>query len=92
VVVCPKCGEENPDKAKFCMVCATPLEQQQGPEVEERKVVSVLVDLVGFTARSHDADPEDVRAALLPYHHRLKAEIEGFGGTVEEFIGENTAI
>lgn len=30
---------------------------------EERKVVSVLfVDLVGFTARSHHADPEDVRA------------------------------
>jgi class 3 adenylate cyclase len=55
--------------------------------------VSVLfVDLVGFTARSHDADPNDVRAARLPHHHRLKAEIEGFGGTVEKFIGKNTAI
>ena len=56
---------------------------------EERKVVSVLfVDLVGFTARSHEADPEDVQAALAPYHALLKREIERFGGTVEKFIGD----
>jgi class 3 adenylate cyclase/tetratricopeptide (TPR) repeat protein len=56
---------------------------------EERKVVSVLfVDLVDFTARSDQADPEDVRAMLLPYHSRVKAEIEQFGGVVEKFIGD----
>src|SRR5205085_8145264 len=46
------------------------------------------VDLVGFTARSDRADPEDVRAALRPYHALLKREIERFGGTVEKFIGD----
>lgn len=51
--------------------------------------MSVLfVDLVGFTARSHDADPEDVRAALRPYHSMLRREIERFGGNVEKFIGD----
>ena len=56
---------------------------------EERKVVSVLfVDLVGFTDRSDRADPEDVRATLRPYHERVKADIESFGGTVEKFIGD----
>ena len=56
---------------------------------EERKVVSVLfVDLVGFTARSERADPEDVRATLRVYHDRLKREIERFGGTVEKFVGD----
>jgi class 3 adenylate cyclase len=89
VAICPNCGEGNPDGFKFCGACATPLEQKQGPEAEERKVVSVLfVDLVDFTARFHDADPEDVRAILAPYHQRLKREIEGFGGTVEKFIGD----
>jgi class 3 adenylate cyclase len=59
------------------------------PPAEERKVVSVLfVDPGGFTARSHDADPEDVRAALQPYHQLLKREIERCGGTVEKFIGD----
>ena len=56
---------------------------------EERKVVSVLfVDLVGFTARSDLADPEDVRAALRPFHAAAKREIERHGGTVEKFIGD----
>ncbi|MEA2509643.1 MAG: hypothetical protein QOG21_1725, partial [Actinomycetota bacterium] len=36
----------------------------------------------------HDADPEDVKAALGPYHSLLKREIERFGGTVEKFIGD----
>jgi class 3 adenylate cyclase/tetratricopeptide (TPR) repeat protein len=89
VAVCPSCGTENPDGFKFCGACATPLEQEQQPKAQERKVVSVLfVDLVGFTARSHDADPEDVQATLALYHRRLKTEIERFGGTVEKFIGD----
>src|SRR5690349_21368779 len=55
----------------------------------ERKVVTVLfADLVGFTARSEQLDPEDVAAVLRPYHERLRAELERFGGTVEKFIGD----
>ncbi len=62
---------------------------REAPAGEERKVVSVLfVDLVGFTDRSDRADPEDVRATLRPYHERVKADIERFGGTVEKFIGD----
>jgi class 3 adenylate cyclase len=56
---------------------------------EERKVVSILfVDLVGFTARAEQLDPEDVRSILAPYHERLRSEIESFGGTVEKFVGD----
>ena len=55
----------------------------------ERKVVTVLfADLVGFTARAEQLDPEDVEAILRPYHERLRAELERFGGTVEKFIGD----
>jgi class 3 adenylate cyclase len=51
--------------------------------------VSVLFcDLVGFTAASDGADPEEVQAALSPYHARARTEIERFGGTVEKFIGD----
>ena len=56
---------------------------------EERRVVSVLfVDLVGFTSKSEQLDPEDVRAMLTRYYERARAEIERFGGTVEKFIGD----
>src|SRR5947209_8421328 len=69
VPACPKCGEDNPERARFCLACGSALDAAPAPAAEERKVVSVLfVDLVGFTARSDRADPEDVRARLRPYH------------------------
>ena len=84
----PACGEENTERARFCLACGAEL-VEPAPAGEERKVVSVLfVDLVGFTDRSDRADPEDVRATLRPYHERVKADIESFGGTVEKFIGD----
>jgi class 3 adenylate cyclase len=87
VIICPNCERENPDDAAFCNACGTPLEKPAARE--ERKIVTVLfVDLVGFTARAEQLDPEDVRAILNPYYTRLRAEIEVFGGTVEKFIGD----
>src|SRR5256886_4251288 len=55
----------------------------------ERKVVTVLfADLVSFTSRAEQMDPEDVEAVLQPYHERLRIELERWGGTVEKFIGD----
>ncbi len=52
-------------------------------------MVSVLFcDLVGFTATSESADPEEVQARVAPYHARTRERIEAFGGTVEKFIGD----
>jgi class 3 adenylate cyclase len=48
----------------------------------------LFCDLVGFTAASEVADPEDVRARIRPYHARLRREIERYGGTVEKFVGD----
>ncbi len=85
--VCPTCGQENPDAARFCFACGTAFET--APAREERKVVTVLfADLVGFTSRAEQLDPEDVRALLAPYHQRLRSELGRFGGTVEKFIGD----
>ena len=86
---CPKCGEENPERARFCWACGTAIDEAPRSGAEERKIVSALfVDLVGFTAASEKTDPEDVRARLRPYHARVKQEIERFGGTVEKFVGD----
>ncbi|MBA3718568.1 MAG: AAA family ATPase, partial [Actinobacteria bacterium] len=90
MAVCPACGKELPGEFPFCPFCAAPLaEAAPPPALEERKVVSVLFcDLVGFTAASEAADPEDVRARIRPYHARLRSEIERYGGTVEKFVGD----
>jgi class 3 adenylate cyclase/tetratricopeptide (TPR) repeat protein len=86
--VCERCGEENPERARFCLACAAPLAVPAAGR-EERKRVSVLFcDLVGFTSRSERLDIEDVRGLLTPYYRRLRTELERFGGTVEKFIGD----
>ena len=55
----------------------------------ERKVVTVLfADLVGFTSRAEQMDPEDVAAELGRYQAHLRGELERCGGTVEKFIGD----
>src|SRR5436190_16811540 len=85
--LCPVCSQENTEIARFCLACGAPLTSE--PPREERKVVSVLfADLVGFTSRAEQLDPEDVRAVLAPYWERLRDELEQRGGTVEKFIGD----
>ncbi|MHB8643799.1 MAG: ATP-binding protein [Gaiellaceae bacterium] len=87
-LTCSRCSRENPDDARFCLACGAPL-AAPAQAAEERKVVSVLfVDLVGFTAASETADPEDVRARLREYHARTKEEVERYGGVVEKFVGD----
>ncbi len=89
MLVCPACGQENPDGFRFCGACATPLGEATSRAREERKVVTALFcDLVGSTAQAEELDPEDVQAILSHYHENVSAEIERFGGTVEKFIGD----
>ena len=55
----------------------------------ERRLVSVLfADLVGFTARSDQGDPELVREFLGRYFEVAGDIVHRYGGTVEKFIGD----
>ena len=84
---CAACGQDNPAGFRFCGSCGAPLTSAHAGA--ERRLVTVLFcDLVGFTARSDQADPEDVGALLRPYHPRLRAEIERLGGRLDKFIGD----
>jgi class 3 adenylate cyclase/tetratricopeptide (TPR) repeat protein len=51
-------------------------------------VTALFCDLVGFTASSESADPEDVDAMLSRYFLMAQAAIENFGGVVEKYIGD----
>jgi class 3 adenylate cyclase len=67
VVTCSRCGQENPDGARFCNGCAAALAADEEGPLEERKVVTILfADLVGFTSRAERMDPEEVRSLLRP--------------------------
>jgi predicted ATPase/class 3 adenylate cyclase len=87
---CPSCGAEALPGASFCANCGTPLAAEPPPEPgEERKIVTALfLDVVGFTSRSEELDPEDVRRLLAPFYARARDELERFGGTVEKIAGD----
>jgi class 3 adenylate cyclase/tetratricopeptide (TPR) repeat protein len=87
VATCPKCGQRSAEGFRFCPYCGAPLSVQE-PRTERKVVTILFCDLVGFTSRSDQADPEDVRAILQPFHTLAKAEIERYGGTLDKFIGD----
>jgi predicted ATPase/class 3 adenylate cyclase len=87
VQICSVCGEENPDRARFCQSCAIDLLSETGTTV--RKTVTVVFcDIVGSTALGDRIDPESLRRIMQGYFARARAVIERHGGTVEKFIGD----
>lgn len=90
MTTCPRCGEENSERARFCQVCGNPLPQvDAGVPEEVRKTVSlVFCDLKGSTALGESVDPETLRRVIARYFNDMKLVLERHGGTVEKFIGD----
>ena len=56
---------------------------------DERRLVTVLfADLVGFTGRAENSDPEAVRELQRAYFAAVTSEVVRFGGTLEKYIGD----
>jgi predicted ATPase/class 3 adenylate cyclase len=86
--VCSSCGTENPDVAKFCLACGSPLEAAPPPQ-EVRKVVTIVFsDLKGSTAMGEKLDSESLREVMTRYFDAMRGELERHGGVVEKFIGD----
>jgi len=85
---CGQCGTENPDVAKFCLACGSPLSAAPPPQ-EFRKVVTIVFsDLKGSTAMGEKLDSESLREVMTRYFDSMSAELEKHGGVVEKFIGD----
>src|SRR6476620_12311698 len=85
---CLQCGAALPADARFCPICAAPIEPRSVP-AEERKLATVLfADLVGSTALADSQDPERTRLLLDRFYDAMATEIERAGGTVEKFAGD----
>ncbi|MGH2661976.1 MAG: ATP-binding protein [Actinomycetota bacterium] len=86
---CPRCGEDNPDRARFCLACGLPLEATGIPRREVRKTVTVVfTDVTGSTALGERLDPESLRRLMTRYFDEMRTVLERHGGTVEKFIGD----
>jgi class 3 adenylate cyclase len=86
--VCPKCGDENSDRARFCQTCGGALDARAGSR-EVRKTVTVLfMDVVGSTEMGERLDPESTRRVMSRLFEVVRPVLEHHGGTVEKFIGD----
>ncbi len=90
MIVCPACGEENPERARFCLACGTALDQAAaGPATEVRKTVTVVFsDVTGSTAIGERLDPETLRRVMTRYFDEMRDAVQAHGGVVEKFIGD----
>ena len=85
---CTQCGTENPEVAKFCLACGTPIVAAPPPQ-EFRKIVTIVFsDLKGSTAMGEKLDSESLREVMTRYFDAMSAELEKHGGVVEKFIGD----
>jgi class 3 adenylate cyclase/tetratricopeptide (TPR) repeat protein len=87
MLTCANCGEQNPERARFCLSCGASLvaEQRRGA----RKVVTVVVcDVSGSTALGERLDPESLGRVMARYFERTRAVLERHHGLVQKFIGD----
>ena len=87
MLTCANCGEQNPERARFCLSCGAPLaaEQRRGA----RKVVTVVVgDVTGSTELGERLDPESLGRVMARYFERTRAVLERHHGLVQKFIGD----
>ena len=87
MTICTRCGQENPEGARFCNSCAAPLGGMG--RAEERKLATMLfADLAGSTELGSRLDPERLRSLLQRYFAAVAASVDTWGGTVEKYIGD----
>jgi len=77
----------NPERAKFCLNCATPLTASR-PEQRRGPATLLFCDVSGSTATGERLDAEAVRELMFTYFHEMRGAIERHGGTVEKFVGD----
>jgi class 3 adenylate cyclase/tetratricopeptide (TPR) repeat protein len=89
MIRCANCGEENPERARFCLSCGTALAEAAPAARSSRRTVTVLfADVTGSTALGERLDPESLRNLMSRYFDAARRVMERHGGTVEKFIGD----
>jgi class 3 adenylate cyclase/predicted ATPase len=88
LVLCPACGEENPERFRLCGMCGSTLATVAGFRESRKTVTIVFADPKPTTLDGARPSAEALRDVMSRYFEVMKAALEGHGGTVEKFIGD----
>jgi class 3 adenylate cyclase/tetratricopeptide (TPR) repeat protein len=84
---CHGCGEENPERARFCLSCGRAVGPDEIAE-SRRPVTTLFCDLVASTELSARLDAEALHRVMGRFYETARAAVERHGGTVEKFAGD----
>jgi len=93
MTLCPTCGADNPEGARFCNACGERLEPTAATDRAalsgERRVVTMLFcDVRGSTAMAEQLDPEDWTDVMNEAYEHLIAPVVRHEGTVARLMGD----
>src|SRR5215207_3259007 len=85
---CPNCGEETPERARFCPVCGVALTEVPAPQGLRKVVTIVFCDLCDSTKLGERLDPETLRQVIARYFEAMSEALNRHQGAIEKFIGD----
>ena len=87
-MTCSSCGRSNPEGARFCAFCGTPLAPSQLAGGERKYATVLFADVAGSTALSERLDPEDWAEIMNGAFAFMNASVTSYGGTVGRLMGD----
>jgi class 3 adenylate cyclase/tetratricopeptide (TPR) repeat protein len=88
MVMCARCGQENPEGFAYCGACGAPLAAEEAAREVRKTVTVVFSDVTGSTALGEQLDPESLRRVMGRYFDEMQSVVERHEGIVEKFIGD----
>jgi class 3 adenylate cyclase len=67
-------------------------EHAEAGQPERRRLTLFFSDVVGFTAAADQMEPEDLAALLNDYLSEMTRVAEGYGATINQFVGDGLMI
>ncbi len=92
-MLCPTCGADNPQGARFCNACgarlgSTSASGQEAQSGERRVVTMLFCDVRGSTAMAEELDPEEWTDVMNEAFAHLIAPVVRHEGTVARLMGD----
>ncbi len=87
-LVCPSCGTELGEKAKFCSECGMPIIPAATTAAEFKQVTVLFADVVGSMEIAGAVGAERLREIMAELVDRATAVVQRYGGTVDKFTGD----
>ncbi len=87
-MTCPRCRTANPEGARFCLNCGTPLETARPVEGERKFVTVLFADVVDSTAMGERLDPEQVIEIMNGAFAFINVAVAKYDGTVARLMGD----